>query len=520
MIVRFCKAGLSAILVLALIDSSCGQESSNKHAVPSISSRKEVEQIVKQIFEDDYAKAKTPSANLALAKKLFQKAKETRNDVIGQYVLLREAQGAAINAGDSKFALQVVNELDRVFEIDAMNEKVDTLVNVEESARVRAQQAALARSAAELLEEAAQADDYEAAEELGDLAYGMARRSRDRDLLQAIKARMGQIREAEAAFEKTKIALKTLDEQPADPSANLTAGKYFCFRKGNWVRGLPMLAKCREKDLSTLAKLEISDPTSSEKRVKLADQWWDLAETFEDEIQEQYQVKVHAAQWYRKALPKLTGIQKLRVEQRLEELQEEKTQLAADSTTSDKARIIEIDGPAGAKFEMQDDASFFVSGKNPNSADYSLVIRTGRQPILGFRLDTLPDERLPKGGPGRRVNGNYILTDVELSLADAEGEFTLQLPITAAEADYAQPGFAVTHAIDDKDQTGWSVGPEFGKPHWAAFRLAAPVKSESLMKLVLRQRKPGGYNLGRFRIVALTKNGWSVIAGKPKSKTE
>jgi hypothetical protein len=229
---------------------------------------------------------------------------------------------------------------------------------------------------------------------------------------------------------------------------------------------------------------------------------------------------VHAAQWYRKASPKLTGIQKLRVEQRLEELQEEKTQLAADSTTSDKARIIEIDGPAGAKFEMQDDASFFVSGKNPNSADYSLVIRTGRQPILGFRLDTLPDERLPKGGPGRRVNGNYILTDVELSLADAEGEFTLQLPITAAEADYAQPGFAVTHAIDDKDQTGWSVGPEFGKPHWAAFRLAAPVKSESLMKLVLRQRKPGGYNLGRFRIVALTKNGWSVIAGKPKSKTE
>lgn len=521
MIARFRLIGFSsAIIILAIFSTIFGQVDSKKNAVPTASSQSEVRKLVKEIFEDEYAKANSPSTSLALAQKLFQQAKETKDDVVSKYVLLREAQQAAVNAADSNYVLQVIDEIDTFFEIEALSEKIDALDGIQKTAKVRDQQAALAQSAASLLEIVARKEDFKAAEKLSEIAYNMARRSRDRDLTKVIKARIDYVKDAETAYDKMKIAMKTLEERPDDPGANLIAGRYLSLKKGKWDQGLPMLAKSRDTDFSELAKLEISAPKTAESRVELADQWWKLAETFDDEIQEQYQIKVHAAVWYRKALPDLTGIHKLRVEQRLEELKQVATLVAGDPTTSDKSQIIELSSADGTKFEIQDDTSFFVSGTNPNSADYSIQIRIGRQPVLGFRLDALTDDRLPKGGPGRHVNGNYILTGVQVSLADPNGEFTIKVPVIGAEADYAQPGFDVTRAIDGSDQTGWSVGPQVGKPHWAAFRFEGPVKSESLMKVVLLQRNPSSYNIGRFRILALTQNGWEVVPEKPSRKQE
>ena len=36
------------------------------------------------------------------------------------------------------------------------------------------------------------------------------------------------------------------------PPANLTVGKYYCFQKGDWEKGLPMLALGQDETLKAL----------------------------------------------------------------------------------------------------------------------------------------------------------------------------------------------------------------------------------------------------------------------------
>ncbi|MBT5691645.1 MAG: DUF1549 domain-containing protein [Opitutae bacterium] len=69
---------------------------------------------------------------------------------------------------------------------------------------------------------------------------------------------------------------------------------------------------------------------------------------------------------------------------------------------------------SGTKFEKQPDGSVFVSGKNGKG---SYIVRTSTKlsNITGVRLEAIPDKRLPKGGPGRASDGNFVLSELEVT---------------------------------------------------------------------------------------------------------
>ena len=50
------------------------------------------------------------------------------------------------------------------------------------------------------------------------------------------------------------LELPVLEKQPGDPTANLAAGRYYCFVKGDWEMGIPMLALGSETALKELAE--------------------------------------------------------------------------------------------------------------------------------------------------------------------------------------------------------------------------------------------------------------------------
>ncbi|MEK6247796.1 MAG: DUF1553 domain-containing protein, partial [Planctomycetales bacterium] len=70
----------------------------------------------------------------------------------------------------------------------------------------------------------------------------------------------------------------------------------------------------------------------------------------------------------------------------------------------------------GATLEKQDDRSVFVSGKYGKGA-YHVTANTTMEGITGVRLEVLADSRLPKDGPGRAGNGNFVLSELELIAA-------------------------------------------------------------------------------------------------------
>ena len=96
--------------------------------------------------------------------------------------------------------------------------------------------------------------------------------------------------------------------------------------------------------------------------------------------------------------------------------------------------------------------------------------------VTAIRLEALTDPDLPKSGPGRAPNGNFVLTDLEFaSLAPVDGSEPRPVAFASAEADVAQAGFPVNQAIDGKPETGWAVDAGAGqlnRDHSATFVLA------------------------------------------------
>jgi hypothetical protein len=86
-------------------------------------------------------------------------------------------------------------------------------------------------------------------------------------------------------------------------------------------------------------------------------------------------------------------------------------------------------------------------------------------------------------------------------------------PVTfsRATADFSQQGWDVAGAVDGKNETGWAVLPEFGKPHAAIFETAGPVGSDAAVELeggitltvtLDHQQIYPQHNLGKFRLSA------------------
>ena len=79
-----------------------------------------------------------------------------------------------------------------------------------------------------------------------------------------------------------------------------------------------------------------------------------------------------------------------------------------------------------------------------------------------------------------------------------------KLVFTKATADFEQAkgSWAPSNVLDDSDDTGWAISPEYGKPHWIVLQLDKPLKNDQdcFIRVQLRQQYGKHHTLGRFRI--------------------
>ncbi len=163
----------------------------------------------------------------------------------------------------------------------------------------------------------------------------------------------------------------------------------------------------------------------------------------------------------------------------------------------------------GATLAKQPDHSIFVTGNGPTKDTYTVVVNTPLSGITGIRLEVLTDPRLPKNGPGRAADGNFVLSEFAVKASEPSDPTTVvPLPIRQAWADYAQADYPVAKAIDNKKDRGWAVGGPtgVGANHVAEFALQDPsgFPKGTVLTFVLEQRFGGGLTIGRFRLSATT----------------
>jgi hypothetical protein len=295
-----------------------------KRPVPVPAAQAAAEKLIKDLFKDEYAK-REPAALRELSTRLFEQGRETKDDNAARFVSFREASELAAKAGDYEAAFRVIDQMAKEYAVDALELKTAALTAASQTASIPAAGKALAESALALIEGAVAEDSYEAATRLLPVAEAAAKKAQSVSLVAQVAARGQEVRDLHQSYEAAKAALATLKEKPDDPEANLVAGKFLCFGKRQWERGLPLLLRGSDPQLKTLAEKEQAKPTTPAEQEELADAWWDRAQA--EQGKEKVAYLRRASHWYQQALPGLKGLHQTRVEKRIESMGEQVPEL-------------------------------------------------------------------------------------------------------------------------------------------------------------------------------------------------
>ena len=234
---------------------------SRKTVVPDAESQEKANQLMGEIYKDKLKAATSAVVQKRLARELMSTALEMTNDAPSCYVLLREAGSLAFKARDYQLSLEVIDALDGHFDVDALGLRIKIMAaedaNTETSCEDRCY------LGFQLMAEAVAKGRLDVAIQMGELAQKAADQSQNKLLIKYVgdcKARLEQSLQERKTETDLLARLRTL---PADPEANLALGKLYCFDRGNWEKGISMLALGSDSALRELAQRELERPSTA-----------------------------------------------------------------------------------------------------------------------------------------------------------------------------------------------------------------------------------------------------------------
>lgn len=179
------------------------------------------------------------------------------------------------------------------------------------------------------------------------------------------------------------------------------------------------------------------------------------------------------------------------------------------------------------KLSINSDGSILASGAAPPKNTYTLEASTNLKGITGFRLEVMPDKLLPKGGPGRAGNGNFVITEFRV-LHQREGDTEpSQIALQNASATIEQTAagnvtpygkWSAASAIDNDvkgSSWGWAILPDVNKTSYFVVETkdALGDGEGTLLQFVIEQNHTNnGHTLGKFRL-------WATTATRPLRAT-
>jgi hypothetical protein len=345
---------------------------------------------VRATFEQEYAAARTAAERQQLSVFLRDQSRSVKSNAPLQFVLLEEARRTAVGAGDYSLALRLIDELAGDFSVDTITLKTDAVSEVVKNVREPAVRAELAITTLNLSEEATRSRQFDLAEKLATQARALG--GRDNTIRTRALAALNSIKRMQREWQEIEQAIELLAVDPDDPDANALYGRYLCLLEGDWATGLPLLAKSSDAELKAVAVLDLDEPVDPEKRVAVADAWYDLAKSREDHPR----LLGRAGRWYALALPDLNNLTRAKVVKRLESLPIFGP--AGSVTKETEVHVVGLDNGLILGNTATGLARVVVSRE---SAPVLLVL-VGNSPIK-WEVDVLPDVKLA----GVVLSGNF-----------------------------------------------------------------------------------------------------------------
>jgi len=292
--------------------------STPKAPVPSAEVQARIVKKLEEIF--DFAAAKTPEAQLALAGELHKLSKEAAGNPDEQFVLLRKVMELANTAGDAELMVRAVGEIGSRFDISAADVETRMLLSFARNATTEKRIQSLLDAARPAFEKAMAEHRYDVAHRIVNAQYAACQRPAGQKFRKAISETRDEVRQLYEKYQKFRQALAAIESDPTNAEASLVLGRWYCFVEDDWKRGPSYLAEGTDAELKTLAKHELQKPPEPADQVKLGDRWWDLAKKRKDD--DEAPMMRRAGYWYRKAQPTVSGLAKLKIEKRLPKIAE------------------------------------------------------------------------------------------------------------------------------------------------------------------------------------------------------
>ena len=319
----------AGVLGICLVSFTIAQPADTRPTIPQKADITTSEKLIRDIFKTDFAKTKSADRS-ALAVKLLEQADGTKDDNAARYVLIQEARDLSAKAGDCENFLKAGEAMSKAFKIslaEAQIAGVDTL-----TANLST---ATARDAGPPLLDAADAalgsGEFDAAQKLLRAADAAGRKANLAPLSASIALRVKSFAALRKEFDKLGDVRKKLETSPTDADANLLLGRFLCFVKNDWEMGLPRLVLGSDATLRAAAEKDDKANTgSAADKAEVGETWYKLGLSA-DALQKANMMSRALAR-YREAQTDATGLAKVKIEKRIEEL----------------AKLVPSVGPAGS----------------------------------------------------------------------------------------------------------------------------------------------------------------------------
>ncbi len=309
------------VALLLFLPTLASAQETKKRPIPSKDAQAKIEALLQELYKDDFAKAENDAVLRGrLAQTLLQEGKETKDDAAGRYVLFSKAHVLAAQAGDVNTALQAVDELANDFAIPAaaifqMKIKMLQQASKANGAPPEAYQSVIDRVML-ILEDTLDSDDYPSSLALIAAADQAGIKLKSIVLVSSIRKKQEEIVRLQKEFARWQPFADTLSRNPADPASNLAMGKYHALVKGNWERGLPMLARGGKGFLQSAAKADLA---GSDTPFTTAERWQRFAGDATDGTMKTNAL-LRAYHWYQESYPTADDKWKAVIDERIKEI--------------------------------------------------------------------------------------------------------------------------------------------------------------------------------------------------------
>jgi hypothetical protein len=166
------------------------------------------------------------------------------------------------------------------------------------------------------MDEAILRGEYDAAVKAATASDTAARAADDSALIASAATRLANVKLLQAEAARIAAAVVKLTQVPDDADANLAVGRFLCLWRGEWAKGLPLLAKGSDVALQAIAQEDLA-AVEAPMQFTVANAWWDLAPKLDGPPRAYAQDR--AAEIYLKAVPKLDGFNRTIAQKRIAE---------------------------------------------------------------------------------------------------------------------------------------------------------------------------------------------------------